>query len=86
MHTLSALKEKKKLMTKPQGTLTRCKNAKRGAHRSCGLQTAEKTAKLAGEPERVCTFTPHFAGSARKVDSARLRHMSSAMSMNSLPP
>ena len=52
--------------------------------RSCSLQMAEKAAKLAGEPDSVCTLTPHFAGSARKACSARLRHRSSAMSMNSL--
>jgi hypothetical protein len=32
-----------------------------------------RTQKLAGEPDIVCTFTPHFSGSRPYVSSARLQ-------------
>ena len=53
---------------------------------SWGLSRPVYTWKLAGEPERACTLTPHFSGSRPNASSARRWHSVSAWSMNSLPP
>lgn len=44
------------------------------------------TAKLAGEPDSVCTLTPQASGARPNRSSARFSHSSSHSSMNSLPP
>lgn len=45
------------------------------SHGSCPAggapMAAARTAKLAGEPDRACTFTPHSAGSSPNASSAR---------------
>uniref|UniRef100_A0A0E9TF09 Uncharacterized protein n=1 Tax=Anguilla anguilla TaxID=7936 RepID=A0A0E9TF09_ANGAN len=44
------------------------------------------TAKLAGEPEYGCTFTPHFSGSRWNASSALFWHSLSSSSTCSVPP